>query len=87
VEIWRDGGAVVVLVDDPWLAGVLPELRRAGVDRIDVLVLRRGGRRVAGAVVDLRSRVDVRLVLAPVGHRSGTLRSRRSAPSRWGPSR
>jgi competence protein ComEC len=69
VEIWRDGGAVVVLVDDPWLAGVLPELRRAGVDRIDVLVLRRGGRRVAGAVVDLRSRVDVRLVLAPVGHR------------------
>ena len=69
VVIWRDGGAVVVLVDDPWLPGVLPELRRAAVDRIDVLVLRRGGRRVAGAVADLRTRVDVRLVLAPAGHR------------------
>lgn len=69
VVTWRDGGAVVVVVDDLWLPGVLAELRRARVDRIDVLVLRRGGRRVAGAVVDLRSRVEVRLVLAPPGHR------------------
>ncbi len=69
VVIWRDGAAVVVVVDEPWLPGVLRELREAQVSRIDVLVLRRGGRGVAGAVVDLRTRVDVRLVLAPVGHR------------------
>ena len=67
--IWRRGGAVVVVLDQPWLPGVLRELRGAGVDRIDVLVLHRGGRLVAGMVLDLRSRVDVRLVLAPVGHR------------------
>ena len=67
--IWREGGAVVVVLDQPWLPGVLRDLRRARVDRIDVLVLRRGGRLVAGTVLDLRSRVEVRLVLAPVGHR------------------
>jgi competence protein ComEC len=68
-ELWRAGGAVVVVVDDPWVPGVLAELRAAKVDRIDVLVARRGGRTVAGAVLDLRSRVPIRLVLAPAGHR------------------
>lgn len=67
--VWRDGGAVVVVFDEPWLPGVLAELREAQVDRIDVLLLRRGGRQVAGTVMDLRSRIDVRLVLAPEGHR------------------
>lgn len=67
--IWRRGGAIVVVLDQPWLPGVLRDLRGAGVDRIDVLVLRRGGRLVAGAVLDLRSRIDVRVVLAPAGHR------------------
>lgn len=67
--VWRDGGAVVVLLDDPWLPGILTELRAVDVDRIDVLVLRRGGRQVAGTVLDLRSRIDIRLVLAPDGHR------------------
>ena len=67
--IWRRDGAVVVVVDRPWLPGVLRDVRDAGVDRIDVLVLRRGGRLVAGTVLELRTRVDIRLVLAPAGHR------------------
>jgi len=67
--LWREGGAVVVVLDEPWLPGVLTELRRARVTRIDVLVVRRGGRLVAGIVADLRARIEVRLVLAPEGHR------------------
>ena len=67
--LWRAGGAVVVVVDDPWVPGVLAQLRAADVDRIDVLVARRGGRLVAGSVLDLRSRVEVRMVLAPQGNR------------------
>lgn len=68
-EVWRAGGAVVVLLDDPWVPGVLEQLRAARVTRIDVLVVHRGGRLVAGSVLELRSRVPVRLVLAPDGHR------------------
>ena len=67
--LWRAGGATVVVLDDPWLPGVLAELRAARIDEVDVLVLRRGGRAVAGAVLELRSRVGARLVLAPEGHR------------------
>jgi competence protein ComEC len=67
--LWRAGGATVVVVDDPWVPGVLAELRDAEVEHIDVLVLRRGGRAVAGDVLELRQRVDARLVLAPDGHR------------------
>ena len=58
-----------MVVDDPWVPGVLAELRDAEVEHIDVLVLRRGGRAVAGDVLELRQRVDARLVLAPDGHR------------------
>ena len=67
--LWRAGGATVVVLDDPWVPGVLAELRDAEVDHVDVLVLRRGGRTVAGDVLELRQRVDARLVLAPDGHR------------------
>ena len=67
--VWRAGGATVVVLDDPWVPGVLTELREAEVDHVDVLVLRRGGRAVAGDVLVLRQRVDVRLVVAPDGHR------------------
>ncbi len=67
--LWRSGGAVVVVLDDPWVPGVLAELRDEGVRHIDVLVIRRGGRLVAGSVLELRSRVPVRRVLAPTGHR------------------
>ena len=67
--LWRAGGATVMVLDDPWVPGVLAELRDAEVGHVDVLVLRRGGRTVAGDVLELRKRVDVRLVLAPDGHR------------------
>lgn len=68
-RVWRAGGAVVVLLDDPWVPGLLEQLRDTRVRRVDVLVVRRGGRAAAGAVLELRSRVPVRLVLAPEGHR------------------
>jgi competence protein ComEC len=67
--IWRAGGAVVVVLDDPWVPGVLTALRDAGIGHVDVLVARRGGRTVAGDVLTIREAVDVRLVLAPDGHR------------------
>ena len=63
-------GAVVVELD----VGVRPRsllegLRRAGVDRIDVVVAVHGGREVAESVALLGERSPPRLVLAPVGHR------------------
>jgi hypothetical protein len=67
--LWRAGGATVMVLDDPWVPGVLAELRDAEVGHVDVLVLRRGGRTVAGDVLELRKRVDVRMVLAPDDHR------------------
>lgn len=68
-RVWRAGGAVVVVLDDPWMPGVLAQLRGARVRSIDVVVVPRGGRLVAGSVLELRSRVPVRMVLAPDGHR------------------
>lgn len=68
-RVWRAGGAVVVVLDDPWMPGVLAQLRGERVRSVDVLVVPRGGRLVAGSVLELRSRVPVRMVLAPDGHR------------------
>lgn len=67
-SLWRSGGAVVVLLDDADAGRVLDGLRREGLDRIDVLALRRGGRPQATTVHAVRQRIDVRLVLAPEGH-------------------
>ena len=66
---WRQGGAVVVVIDDADAARALAGLRRAGIERIDLLVLTRGTPTIAGTVLVLRRRVDVRAVLAPPGHR------------------
>lgn len=61
--------AVVLVIDDPSAVRLLDGLRSADVRRIDVLVSRRGSRPVAETVRLLRSRMPVRLVLAPQGHR------------------
>lgn len=67
--LWRRGGAAVLVLDGNADGGRLLEaLRRRGVRRVDVLVLRSGGSggaRLAGLV---RHRAEVRLALAPEGH-------------------
>ena len=75
-ELWRSadvrsGRTVTVLVIDgtvtagPLLAG----LRERNIDALDLLVARSGGSRTVDAVTSLRSRIDLGVVWAPVGHR------------------
>jgi hypothetical protein len=65
----RGGGAVVVVVEDGARADlVLEGLRRAAVDRVDVVVAVDGSRAVAEVVALVAARHAPRLVLAPVGH-------------------
>jgi competence protein ComEC len=68
-RLWRAGASVLVLDGDTDAGRVLDGLRRAGVGAIDLVVARRGGRSVGGVLVELRSRVPVRAVVAPAGHR------------------
>jgi hypothetical protein len=68
-SLWRHGGAVALVIDDPDPGRLLDGLRSAAVRRIDVLVARRGTRPVSETVRLLRARLTVRLVLAPHGHR------------------
>jgi competence protein ComEC len=67
--LWRrDGATVLVLAGNADGGRLLEGLRRRGVRRVDVLVLRSGGSggaRLAGLV---RHRAEVRLALAPDGH-------------------
>jgi competence protein ComEC len=69
-QLWRrDGATVLVLAGNADGGRLLEALRRRGVRRVDVLVLRSGGSggaRLAGLV---RHRAEVRLALAPAGHR------------------
>lgn len=67
--LWRDGRSVLVLdgATDP--ARVLDGLHRAGVRSLDLVVARRGTRTIGGVLVGIRSRVPVRAVAAPAGHR------------------
>jgi competence protein ComEC len=68
VRLWRRD-AVVLLVDRGDPGRILDQLRNRGVRRVDVLVSIGGSRNAAGVVAVLRSRLPVRVVLAPVGHR------------------
>ncbi|HUF31609.1 MAG TPA: ComEC/Rec2 family competence protein, partial [Acidimicrobiales bacterium] len=52
-ELWRAGG-VVLVVDDADPGRLLDRLRLAGIDRVDVLVVRRGTRPTASTVLILR---------------------------------
>jgi len=67
-RLWRRG-AVVLVLDRGDPGRLLDRLRRRGVRRVDLLVATGGSRTTAGVVAVLRSRLPVRLVLAPDGHR------------------
>ena len=58
----------MLVVDDGDPGRLLDRLRSEGVERIDVLVARRGTKTMAGTVLTLRRRIDVGIVLAPDGH-------------------
>jgi competence protein ComEC len=69
-RLWRAGGATVLVLDPQADAGrVLVGLHHAGVRSVDLVVARSGGRQVGGTVFDLRSRVGLDAIVAPVGHR------------------
>ncbi len=63
--VWRRGGAVVVVARNPDGASLLGALRAAGVHAVDVLVVTAPSRSTAGRLAPLRSRMAVRLTLAP----------------------
>jgi hypothetical protein len=67
-RLWRRG-AVVLVLDRGDPGRLLDRLRRRGVRRVDLLVATSGSRTIAAVVAVLRSRLPVRLVLAPDGHR------------------
>lgn len=64
VRLWRSGAATVVVVEEgPYEPSVLAGLRRAGVHRIDIVVL--GGRQSMGVLDTLRGRHEVGHLAAP----------------------
>jgi hypothetical protein len=79
-RLWRRG-AVVLVLDRGEPGRLLDRLRQRGVRRVDVLVSTGGSRTAGGVVAVLRSRLPVRLVLAPNGHRirDATVPAARSA--------
>ncbi len=75
-EVWRTDATAgadpmtVVVVDAPSTpAALLRGLREAGVERVDLLVVRSGGSRTADTLAVVRQRVTVGVVWAPLGHR------------------
>lgn len=69
-QLWRRGPAtVLVLAGNADGGRLLEALRRRGVRRVDVLVLRSGGSGGAHLAALVRHRAEVRLALAPEGHR------------------
>ncbi|HEY6533913.1 MAG TPA: ComEC/Rec2 family competence protein [Acidimicrobiales bacterium] len=83
-ELWRgDGpGAATVLVvpGNARADGVLAGLRRAGVDRVDLVVLRSPGPAAAGVLAVVRQRVVVTAVWAPEGSPAADATSAPSGP-------
>jgi competence protein ComEC len=68
-HLWRRGAAVLVVDGQVDAGRLLDGLRRAGVRRIDLVVARRGNKDVAALLAELRARVAVRAIAAPVGNR------------------
>lgn len=69
-DVWRrDGATVVVLAGNADGGRLLEALRANGIRSIDVLVVRSGGSAAARLAALVRHRSEVRLALAPVGHR------------------
>lgn len=66
--VWRDGGAVALEVDGRVTASTLSSgLQRAGVRRVDVLVVRTDASQALGAAARARDRWPSIVVLAPPG--------------------
>lgn len=69
VRLWRNGGATVVTLSGSIDEGrILTALRRSGVRRVDILVLRSGGRGGARLADAVRHRSHVGSIVAPPGH-------------------
>jgi len=75
-ELWRSvdapsGRIMTVLVIDGTAAAspLLAGLRERDIESVDLLVARSGGSRTVDALTALRTRIEVGVVWAPVGHR------------------
>ncbi len=83
VEVWRYDRAVVVMLGANRSTGrLLEDLRRAGVEAVDLVVADRGGRTQRDQIWALRERMGVGEVVAPPDHRIGgavTVRTGRRA--------
>lgn len=71
--VWRDAAATVLVLEDGSPAALLSDLRRLGVRRADIIVLRRRG--AATMAVSVIERLAPRLVLAPAGTKLGGIRT------------
>ncbi|HEX2851098.1 MAG TPA: hypothetical protein VHN98_11115, partial [Acidimicrobiales bacterium] len=64
-QVWRRGGAVVVVGRNPDGAALLGALRADGISAVDVLVVTAPGHSTASRLAPLLDRIPVRLTLAP----------------------
>ncbi len=64
-DLWRQGGASVLVVDRPRARALLSGLRRAGVRHIDVVAVRSPGRSAGPALAPVLDRHPARVVLTP----------------------
>ncbi|MDE0215269.1 MAG: ComEC/Rec2 family competence protein [bacterium] len=72
VEVWREHGAtVVVLGSNRSTERLLEDLRRAGVEAVDLVVADRGTRAQRDQIRSMGERMWVGAVIAPPGHRVG----------------
>ena len=72
IEVWRHHQAtVVVLGANRSTERLLEDLRRAGVEAVDVVVAGRGTRAQRDQIISLKDRMWVGTVIAPPGHRIG----------------
>ncbi|MDP8976567.1 MAG: ComEC/Rec2 family competence protein [Actinomycetota bacterium] len=64
-DLWRRGGAVVLVVDRPRPRALLSGLRRAGVRHLDVVAVRSPGRSAGPALAPVLDRHPARVLLTP----------------------
>ncbi|MCY3578199.1 MAG: ComEC/Rec2 family competence protein [bacterium] len=72
VEVWREHGTtVVVLGSNRSTERLLEDLRRAGVEAVDLAIADRGTRAQRDQILSLKERMWVGTFIAPPGHRVG----------------
>ena len=72
VEVWRHHHATVAMLGaNRSTERLLEDLRRAGVEAVDVVVADRGTRAQRNQILSLKERMWVGTVIAPPGHRIG----------------